>query len=98
MAHTKALCTLAERALAVAGCVQLLADGGHSIFAISIKETDAVITIAYSPKTKLLRGHACGSTYYKGALYFIYQKDIQGVLVKWLEPFFDAQQTAKKVH
>lgn len=98
MAQTKTLCPLAERALAVAGCAQLLAEGGHSIFAIRINETDAVITIAYSPKNKRLRGHACGSKYHKGSLYFVYQKDIGGVLVKWLEPHFDAQQFAKRLH
>jgi len=98
MAQTKTLCPLAERALAVAGCAQLLAEGGHSIFAISIKENDAVISIASSPRNKRLCGKACGSKYHKGSLYFIYQKDIGGVLVKWLEPHYDAQQFAKRVH
>jgi len=98
MNQDKPFCPLAQRAIAVASCVQILTEGGHNIFGISISERDAIVSIDYSPRNKKLRGHACGSTYYKGALYFIYQKDIEGVLVKWLEPHFDAQQAAKKVH
>ena len=98
MAQLKALCPLAKRAISVATCVQILTEGGYKIFAISISEKDAVVSIEYLYKNKLLRGHACGVTYHKGAQYFIYQKDIEGVLVRWLEPYFDAQATAKKVH
>lgn len=98
MAQAKPLCLLAQRAIAVASCVQILTEGGYSIFAISISDKDAVVSIAYSHKNKQLRGQACGVTYHKGAQYFIYQKDIEGVLVKWLEPYFDPQATAKKAH
>lgn len=98
MAQAKPLCPLAQRAIAVATCVQILTEGGYKIFAISISEKDAVVSIEYLYKNKLLRGQACGVTYHKGAQYFIYQKDIEGVLVRWLEPYFDAQATAKKVH
>lgn len=92
------LCSYAELALSVAGCAQMLEEAGHEILQVSINRSNAFVSIAYTPKTQKLNGRACGSTYYKGSLYFIYQKDICGVLVRWLEPHFDAQATAKRVH
>lgn len=93
-----ALCPLAMRALAVASCAQLLSEGGHKILAVNIKENEAIVSINYTTKTKALNGKPAGCTYFKGALYIVFQKDIDGVLVRWLEPYFDAQKTAKKVH
>ncbi len=96
MAHH--LCNYAQLALSVAGCTQVLSEAGHEILQISINKNAAFVSIAYTPKTKKLCGRACGSTYHKGSLHFVYQKDICGVLVRWLEPCFDAQTIAKQVH
>lgn len=95
---TQNLCNYAQLALSVANCAQVLEEAGHEILQVSINKSNAFVSIAYTAKTKKLCGRACGSTYHKGSLYFIYQKDVSGVLVRWLEPFFDAQAAAKRVH
>lgn len=98
MNQEKPFCDTASLALSVATCAQTLFEGGHQIIEASMTGNHAVIYIAYTPKVKKLCGVGCGSTYYKGAYHFVFQKNIEGVLVRWLQPYFDAQQAAKKVH
>ncbi|HTF98646.1 MAG TPA: hypothetical protein VL995_21065 [Cellvibrio sp.] len=72
-------CILAQRALAVANCTQVLTEAGHQILSVSITEKDAVVSIGYSMKTKKLRGVVCGATYHKGALHVVYQRDVRRI-------------------
>lgn len=89
---------LAQRALDTASTIQMLHEGGYKILDMRITKNDASIQIEFSPKTKKLRGTSCGSTYIHNATYAVYQADVNGVLVRWLEPYFDAKASAKKVH
>lgn len=84
-------CPHAERLLAAASCVQMLSEAGHKLISVNVTDKDAVISINYTPKTKALEGKASGVTCIKGAYFFVYQKAIAGVLVRWLEPYHDAQ-------
>ena len=98
MEQQKKLCEYAERALAVASCAQMLCEAGFKILHIKIGDTDAVVSISYCPKVKTMNGTACGSTYIKGDEYFVYQKDICGAVVRWIEPNFDMLSIARRLH
>jgi hypothetical protein len=97
MSQQKEFCKEAKLALSVATCAQVLHEGGHSILNISIKANDAVIAIAHAPQTKKLNGKACGSTFIHGLEFGVYQAEVSGVLVRWLEPS-NTQSSAKAVH
>lgn len=94
----QAISLLTRRAEEVAMCAHHLEEMGIKPVSISITENYALICINRTPSPKKLQGQTVGSTYVKGNLFIVHQALVCNVLVKWLEPYFDAQQTAKKVH
>lgn len=88
-------CPLAQHMLNAATTVQVLTEGGYRLLGVRIHDKDSVIQIAYSPKNKLLNGKSAGKTYWNNAIYYVYQVDINGALVRWLEPFHNAIASAK---
>jgi len=91
------LCRLAQLALEVAGCVQMLTDAGHEIICVGMSNNSAMVSIAYCPETLKLNGRACGTVKLSGAQFFVYQKMMGNVLVRWMEPSH-IQPAAPGVH
>ncbi len=79
-------CQFTTRAVAVATCAQHLTARGHTIVGIILNAHTSIIFIEHSPQNKRLKPVGCGSRWYKGALVAMYQADVKGVLVKWMEP------------
>lgn len=98
MNQPKGLCTYAELALAVANCTQVLSEAELEIAHIVIMKSQAVVFINHCEKVKKLNGKPCGETYLKGVQHFVYQKDICGVLVRWIEPNFSTRVTTNNLH
>lgn len=91
------LCHLAQLALEVAGCVQMLTEAGHQILCVAMTNHKVMVSIGYSQETLKLNGRACGTVTLGGAQFFVYQKMIGNVLVRWMEPNH-IQPTAPGVH
>lgn len=89
---------LTRRAEEVAMCAHHLEEMGIKPVSISITENYALIFINCTPSAKKVRGQSVGTTYVKGNYFIVFQALIDNVIVKWLVPYFDAQQAAKKVH
>lgn len=89
---------LTRRAEEVAICAHLLEEIGIKPVSISITENYALIFINSIPSPKKIQGKTVGSTYVKGNLFIVHQALVNNVYVKWLSPYFDAPQAAKKVH
>jgi hypothetical protein len=89
---------LTRRAEEVAICAHFLEEIGIKPISISINENYALICINRAPPKKKVQGQSVGSTCVKGNYFIVHQALINNVIVKWLEPFHDAQATAKKVH
>lgn len=89
---------LTRRAEEVAICAHHLEELGIKPVSISITENYALICINRTPPAKKVPGQSVGTTCVKGKYYIVYQAMVDNVIVKWLEPYFDAQAAAKKVH
>lgn len=95
MTQSIQFCPIAERALKAASAVQMLTESGYKILNVRVTEKEAFIGLASHPKNQKLRAVSVGSTYFKSALHDVYQVIIDGVVVRWLEPRFDAKASAK---
>jgi hypothetical protein len=98
MEPQKPISLLTRRAEEVAICAHLLEEIGIKPVSISITENYALILINKVPPARKIPGNTVGSTYVKGSLFVVHQALVNNVFVKWLTPYFDAQQAAKKVH
>ena len=96
--HPKPISLLTRRAEEIAISAHMLEERGIKPKNISITENYALICVDFTPAVKKLKGASCGATCVKGNWFFVFQVIINNVIVKWLEPYFDAQATAKKVH
>lgn len=98
MRPQKPISLLTRRAEEVAMCSHMLEEHGIKPMSITITENYALICISRAPMTKKIQGKTVGSTWVKGALYVVHQALVNNVIIKWLEPYFDAQLVAQKVH
>lgn len=98
MAQQKPISLLTRRAEEVAITAHFLEERDIKPMRVDINENYALIVVRYTPAVKTLRGVSCGATCVAGAWFSVFQVMMNNVIVKWLEPYFDAQATAKKVH
>lgn len=98
MTPQKPISLLTRRAEEVAITAHFLEEMGIKPASISITETYALIFINQTPPARKIIGQTVGSRYVKGNLFVVHQALVNNVFVKWLSPYFDAQNAAKKVH
>lgn len=89
---------LTRRAEEIAISAHMLEERGIKPSRIAITENYGLIFVNFTPAVKKLKGQSCGSTCVNGNWFVVFQVVINNVIVKWLEPYFDAQRAAKKVH